>query len=46
MKILIDTDNKLPGISLKNVVILMARVIKGNGKFYPQKFVEEALFVK
>ena len=38
-KILIETDDKLPGdITLKNVAILMACVIKDDGKFYPQQF--------
>ena len=43
-KILIDTDNNLPDdINLKNAVILMACVIKGDGKGYLQIFLEEAL---
>ena len=42
--ILIDTDDKfLDDIIFKNVMILMACVIKGDGKFYPQIFLEEAL---
>ena len=46
-KILVDTDDKLPDdITLKNAVILMTSVIKDDGKFYPQIFLEEALFVK
>ena len=46
-KILIDTDDKLPDdITLKNVVILITCVIKDNGKFYLQIFLEKALFVK
>ena len=43
-KILIDTDDKLlDDINLKNVVILMTYVIKDDGKFYSQLFLEEAL---
>ena len=39
-----DTDDKLPdNITLKNVVILMTWGIKGNNKFYPQIFLEEAI---
>ena len=46
-KILVDTDDKLPDdITLKNAVILMTCVIKDDGKFYPQIFLEEALLVK
>ena len=46
-KILIDTDNKLPvDITLKNIMILMTSVIKNGGKFYPQLFSEETLFLK
>ena len=46
-KILVDTDDKLPDdITFKNAVILMTCVIKDDGKFYPQIFLEEALFVK
>ena len=46
-KILIDTDNKMPDyITFKNVVILMTRTIKDNGKFYPQIFLEEPLHDK
>ena len=42
-KILIKTDEKLPNdVSLKNVVILITRVIKDDDKFYPQIFWEEA----
>ena len=37
-------DDKLPDdITLKNVVILMACVIKDGDKFYPQLFLEEVL---
>ena len=36
---------KLPDdITLKNVMILTTCVIKDDGKFYPQLFLEEALF--
>ena len=46
-KILIDTDGKLPNdITLKNVVLLIACVIKDDDKFHPQIFLEEALFLK
>ena len=46
-KILIDTNDKLPDhVTLRNVVILMTCIIKNDGKFYPQIFLEEALFVK
>ena len=45
-KILIDKDDKLPDdITLKNAVIFMTWVIK-HGKFYPEIFLEDALFVK
>ena len=40
-KILIDTYDKLPDyITFKNV-ILMTCAIKGDVKFYPQRFLEE-----
>ena len=43
-KILVDTDDKLPDIvTLKNVVILLMCIIKDDGKFYPQLFLEEAI---
>ena len=43
-KILIETDDKLPGdITLRNVVILIACVIKDGDKFYLQTFLEKAL---
>ena len=43
-EISVDTDDKLPdNITLKNDVILMTWVIKGNNKFYPQIFLEEAI---
>ena len=46
-KILIDTNDKLPDyITLRNVVILMTCIIEDDDKFYPQIFLEEALFVK
>ena len=46
-KILSDSDDKLPDdITFKNVVILMICVIKDDDKFYPQLFLEEALFLK
>ena len=46
-KILIDTDDKMPSnITLKNAVILMACVMKDDGKFYPQIFSEKTLLVK
>ena len=42
-----DTDDKLRNnITFKNIVILMTYVIKDRGKFYPQRFLEEALFHK
>ena len=45
-KILIDTDDELPNnITLKNVMMLMTCVLK-DGKFYPQIFLEKALFAK
>ena len=44
-KILIDTDDKLPDyITLKSFVILITCVIKDNAKFYPQTFLEEAMY--
>ena len=44
-KILIDTDDKLLNfITLKNVVILITYIIKDDGKFYPQIFLEGALY--
>ena len=46
-KILVDTDDKLSYyISFKKAVILMTFVIKGDGKFYSQLFLEEALYYK
>ena len=46
-KILIDTDDKLSDdMNLRNVVILMTYVIKYDGKFYPQTFLEEAFYNK
>lgn len=42
--ILNDTDDKLPDdINLKDVMILMTCIIKDNGKFYPQIFLEKML---
>ena len=42
--VLIDTDDKfLDDIIFKNVMILMTCIIKGDGKFYPQIFLGEAL---
>ena len=44
-KIVIDTDDKLSNyITLKNGVTLIACVIKDDAKFYPQKFLEAALY--
>ena len=44
-KNLIDTDDKLPNnITLNDVVILNTSVIKDDNKFYPQLFLEKALF--
>ena len=38
------TDNKLPDdINFKNVVMLMACIVKGDDRFYQQLFLEEAL---
>ena len=38
------TDDKLQDdITLKNAVTLMACIIKGNSRFYPQLFLEKAL---
>ena len=46
-KILIDADDKLSDdITLKIVAILMTCVIKDDGKYYQQIFLEEALFLK
>ena len=40
-----DTNDKLPdNITLKNDVILRTYVIKDGDKFYPQLFLEEALY--
>ena len=47
IKILIDTVDKFPdNISLKNFVLLITCVIKDDGEFYPQIFLEEALYQK
>ena len=44
---LVDTDDKLPeDVTLKNVVILITCVIKDDGEFYSQLFLEEALILK
>ena len=44
-KILIYTDDKFPDdITLKNVAKLIKCVIKNDGKFYPQVFLEQALY--
>ena len=44
-KIFIDTDDVLTdGITLKNAVVLMTSVIKDDGRFYSQLFLEEALY--
>ena len=44
---MIITDDKLLGDNtLQNVVILMTCVIRDDGKFYPQLFLDEALFLK
>ena len=46
-KTLIDTDDKfLDDITLRNVALLITCVIKDDGKFYPQVFLEKALVVK
>ena len=43
-KILIDPDDELSDyITLKNIVILITCIIKNDGKFRPQIFLEEAL---
>lgn len=36
--ILIDADDKLPDDTFKNVVILMACIIKDQNRFYPNYF--------
>ena len=44
-KILIDTDDKLPVCTtLKCFVIIMTSVVKDDGKFYPQLFLEKSLY--
>ena len=45
-KVLIDTNDKFPNDSLKNVVILTTDVIKDGNKFYPRLFLKKILFVK
>ena len=43
--ILIDTDDKLLNyITLTNVVIIMTSLVKDDGKFYSQLFLEKALY--
>ena len=43
--ILIDADDKLLNyITLKNVVIIMTSVVRDDGKFYSQLFLEKALY--
>ena len=43
--ILIDADDKLPDyITLEKVVTLITCIIKDEAKFYPQIFLEEALY--
>ena len=45
IKVLMDTDDKLlDDITWKNAVILVTCVIKDGNKFYPQLFLEEALY--
>ena len=44
-KILVDTNDKLQEITLKNIVILITCDIKDDRKFYSQIFIEEALLV-
>ena len=45
IRILINTNDKLPDdTTLKNAMILMTFVIKDGDKFYPQLFLEEALY--
>ena len=44
-KILIEIDDKSPDdITLKNAVILMTFVVKDGNRFFPQLFLEEALY--
>ena len=43
-KSLIDIDDKLSvDFTLKNMMILITCIIKNDGKFYPQIFLEEVL---
>ena len=45
-KILIETDDKLPGdLTLKTVLILITCFIKDDDKFNPKIFLEEVLVV-
>ena len=47
IKIFIDMDDKLPDdINFKNVVKFINCSLRDDGKFYPQIYLEEALFVK
>ena len=46
-KILVDKDDKLPDDVTKNMLkYLMTFIITDDGKFYPQLFLEESLFLK
>ena len=46
-RILVEIHDKLPDdITLRNVVKLITFVIKNDGRFYPELFLEEALFLK
>ena len=43
-KIIFDTDDKLPDdVTLQNVVISLTCIIKDDGEFYRQIFLEEVL---
>ena len=50
IRILIDTDGKLPDdITLENVILMTCvmvffTIIKNGDKFYPQRFFEETLY--
>ena len=44
---MIDADDKLPDdVTLKKDVVLVTYVIKDDGKFYLQIFLEKLLFIK
>ena len=44
-QLLINTENKLPNeTNFKKVVILLTCVIKDGSKFYPQPFLDHALY--